>query len=381
MKKIFRIAPIIYLCILVTSCQRQTSPAAKIDSRSEQVPLKWSEQQKQAYEQKLEQEQAPKQDKDQAKDKVEDPYFNGNDKLVSSSGPGTITRNILQDKTGNIWLATWEGIVRYDGKSFINLTNKLGLKRYRAFSLLEDRTGVIWIGTIGAGLYRYDANAATGDQSGFTNLTTENGLVHNDIQCLYEDRKGNIWIGTRDGLSCYDGKTFRNFSTADGIPNADINGIIEDASGKLWFGSRGEAFTFDGKNFTQLMRMGGAPFINVRMVIRDRKDNIWLGGKDGLWWTNGNTFFQVHDHFTGYIFEDSKGNLWTSRSLPKHIYEMAMYRHSVLLLPSSLEQTQQIANPRGQVFGITEDSDGNIWFGTENGAGRYDGDSIHYFNE
>ncbi len=49
-----------------------------------------------------------------------------------------------------------EGIISYDGKQFTNVTENEGLEKFRVFSLLEDRAGTLWFGTIGGGLYRYE---------------------------------------------------------------------------------------------------------------------------------------------------------------------------------------------------------------------------------
>jgi ligand-binding sensor domain-containing protein len=85
-----------------------------------------------------------------------DPYFHEVQRISSKTGPQLITREILQDSQGGFWLATFSGLVRYDGTTFTNVTHQLGLRRYRAFCLLEDQKKNIWVGTIGAGVYRYD---------------------------------------------------------------------------------------------------------------------------------------------------------------------------------------------------------------------------------
>ncbi|MCZ6476656.1 MAG: hypothetical protein O6700_10045, partial [Gammaproteobacteria bacterium] len=58
-----------------------------------------------------------------------DPYFRESAGISSNTGPQVITRNILQDSKGGFWLATWNGVVRYDGTTFTNVTNKEGLRR------------------------------------------------------------------------------------------------------------------------------------------------------------------------------------------------------------------------------------------------------------
>ena len=97
-----------------------------------------------------------------------DPYFVESSGISSNRGPQVITRNVLQDSKGGFWLATWHGVIRFDGTTFTNVTNKEGLRRYRAFSLLEDHQDNIWLGTTGAGLYRYDGET-------YTNFTTKDG--------------------------------------------------------------------------------------------------------------------------------------------------------------------------------------------------------------
>jgi hypothetical protein len=72
-----------------------------------------------------------------------DPSFIIPDDTVSQHGPRNITRNLLTDKNGNIWIASWDGIIRYDGKVFTNMTLKSGLRHYHAFSAFEDRSGIL----------------------------------------------------------------------------------------------------------------------------------------------------------------------------------------------------------------------------------------------
>ncbi|MDB4919162.1 two-component regulator propeller domain-containing protein [Mucilaginibacter sp.] len=138
--------------------------------------------------------------------------------VITSAGPNNITRNIIQDRKGNIWIASWEGIFRYDGKSFTNITSKVSSARF--FSVLEDRKGNFWFGSVGSGVYYYDGKS-------FRNFTTKDGLLNNDVGSIYEDKKGNIWFGVFGGASRYDGKSFRNY-----IINGDA--MNEDSTGKTF---------------------------------------------------------------------------------------------------------------------------------------------------
>jgi len=305
-------------------------------------------------------------------------------KDVSTSGPKLITRNITQDRKGNIWIASWQGIFRYDGKSFTNITSKVSSARY--FSVLEDRKGNSWFGSIGSGVFLYNGKS-------FKNFTTRDGLAGNGVTCIYEDKTGNIWFGTEGGASRYDGKSFRNY-----MMNGGVNSIIEDKTGKFWFGTGGNACIYDGKTFTILTR-DGKPFTNVRSIIEDKKGNIWLGGNDGLWRYNGSTFTNFTRNFVGYIYEDKKGNIWTSSesangqdwglslSDKRRLSGLASVRGQWLLfryegksLSNKKPTVTEITN-KPMIFGILEDDKGSIWFGASDGVYRYDGSTITDFSK
>ena len=122
--------------------------------------------------------------------------------LSTSQEPKGIVRTIKQDKKGNIWITSWEGVFKYDGKTFTNVTRKVSTARF--FSVLEDRKGNFWFASIGSGVYYYDGKT-------FQNFTTKDGLAGNEVTNIYEDKTGAVWFGTGNGASRYDGKSFRNF--------------------------------------------------------------------------------------------------------------------------------------------------------------------------
>ena len=309
--------------------------------------------------------------------------------IITSHGPQSITRNIIQDRKGNIWMASWEGIFRYDGKSFTNITNKVSSARF--FSVLEDRKGNLWFGTIGEGVYRYDPSASlrAGGKS-FKNFTIKEGLLNNEVTCIFEDKKGNIWFGVSGGASCYNGKSFRNFIINNNHMIEDwigrtfpdrqpigVNTIIEDKSGKLWVGTRGDAFIYDGISFTTLRNNEGKAFKNVWGITEDRKGNIWFGD-DGLWRYDGNTFTKLSEKGALSILEDKKGNIWTSSTTAMYNKPWTLSRYDEKSLYSEKLTVTEITSKQ-MIFGILEDYDGNIWFGSGDGVYRYDGKTITDF--
>lgn len=125
-------------------------------------------------------------------------------------GDGWI-RHLLEDRNGTIWSGgRHRGVWRYDGKDFNKFTEKEGI----GSPVLVDQAGNIWFDggekpnsiESNAGLWRYDGHT-------FKNFSTPDGLENYSAWSILEDRSGNIWVGTRNmGLYRYDGKTFTRFS-------------------------------------------------------------------------------------------------------------------------------------------------------------------------
>lgn len=318
-----------------------------------------------------------------SKDKIESEskYF------YTSDSPISIVRNIEQDRNGNLWIASWEGIFRYDGKAFINVTSDLTSSRF--FFVFEDSNGNMWFGSIGSGVYHFNGKSLSTGQAEFQNFTTKDGLLNNDVVSIYEDKAGNIWFGVFGGASRYDGKSFQNYIINENEMNEDltgktfserppyeVNAIIEDKTGKFWFATRGNTFVFDGKAFSSVTHLGKS-FTNVRSIIQDLKGNIWLGGSDGLWRYDGSTYSNITKEFVGYIYEDKKGNIWTS-SKTSQDWALSRYNEKALLNKIAVVPEVILAN-EGMIFGIRESNDGSIWFGTLNGVYRFDGKSVNDF--
>lgn len=304
------------------------------------------------------------------------------DHTSTAQAPSGIVRTVKKDRKGNIWIASWKGVFRYDGKSFRNLTDEVSNARF--FSVLEDKKGNFWLSSIGSGVYYYDGKS-------FRNFTTKDGLAGNRVTEIYEDKAGYIWFCTEAGPSRYDGKSFKNFTTKDGLPSNNVNWIMEDRTGKLWFGTGNYAFVCVDKTYTILMHEG-KPFKNVRSIIEDKNGNIWFGGNDGLWRYDDTTFTNYSYQFVGYIYEDKSGNIWTSSDSVvnrdfKHVSQpptqtkswiLSRYNSKSLSDPSMSPDI--IRSGEAMIFGMTEANDGSIWFGTLNGVHRYDGNSFTDFN-
>ena len=308
---------------------------------------------------------------------------------IKDIGPNIMVRNIKKGRNGTILIAgpnnsSFGDVFRYDGKSFTNLTSKIGQHKFQ--DVLEDRRGNSWFASSDSGVY-YDNGKS------FQHFTTTEGLAHNTVNSIYEDKAGIIWFGTGGGVSRYDGKSFRNL-TSPNAPlfykkrhwNNEINTILEDKTGKLWVGTRGDAFVYDGKKFTTLTYKG-EPFLGVSAILEDRKGTIWLSGFNGfkvsqtggLWRYDGSTFTKVSERGAYAIIEDKKGNIWTTGPVnPANWTVQALSRYDAKSLYSNKPTVTEIMSGKA-FYGISEANDGSIWFGDATGVYRYDGKTITDF--
>ena len=291
--------------------------------------------------------------------------------LAASKVPMSMVRNVKQARNGDILIASYLGVFRYDGTSFTNLTSKIISPRFASFlDVLEDRKGNLWFASKDSGIYHLPAG-----ETSFQHFTTKDGLASNMALHIYEDRIGNIWFGA----SRYDGKSFRNFTTKDGFPSDNIRLLLEDKTGKLWFGAQGEnMFVYDGKTFAVLKNKDGKVFNNVWSIIEDRKGNIWFGS-DGLWRYDGNTFTKVSQRGVYAIIEDKIGNIWTTGEVKFYGNVWALSRYDAKSLYNENPTVTEIMSQSGMLLGILEDAKGNIWFGSGGGVYRYDGKTITDF--
>lgn len=303
--------------------------------------------------------------------------------IISPDAPKVTSRTIIQDKNGHIWIAAFNGVFKYDGKSFTNIAGHL--TSYRFSSVLEDRQGNFWFATMGAGAYHYDGNS-------FEHYTTKEGLLNDEIQFMYKDKGGDVWFGVNGGVSRYNGKTFRNYVlngnsiTEDTTgrsfgftrPSHEVTSIIEDRRGRIWLGTRDHSFVYDGETFTSLVH-NNEPLTNIRTLIESRNGDIWLGGQHGLWRYDGVSYHKVAEDPVLYIFEDSDGNIWKSSQSNYGASRWTLSRYD----SRSLSDVKAIATEilsRPIIWGIFQDNDGSMWIAAD-GVLRYDGKSVvHYKN-
>lgn len=276
------------------------------------------------------------------------------DRIAKEQGliPGNVN-DILQDSTGFIWMATENGLCRYDGYNFVYYKNEVNdansLSYNHVFSLLKDKNEVIWVGTLGGGLnkfnsktgkfkrYIYDPNNPKSISSdiifkvykdskkriwistlgGGLNLFDPvkesffhfshskgdtNSISSNMVSALYEDKAKNLWVGTFDGMNLFieAEKKFIHYKNNPldkySLSHNQVMEFLEDEKGQFWvatFGGGVDLFDRVKKKFYSIKSDENFPIkpdnLNVRKLFED-EESIWVGTYSGLFKFDKNTF-------------------------------------------------------------------------------------------
>jgi streptogramin lyase len=292
--------------------------------------------------------------------------------------PGDAVSSIVEDREGFLWFGALGGLVRWDPNKegsveadstelpLVTYTVKEGLTNNAVRSLLEDRAGNLWVGTIGA-VSRYNRQSIT--------FTTQDGLLHDHMsRAAMKDRHGHLWFGTwGGGVLRYDGDTFTTFSEQHKLGDTII-GVTQDRHGHMWFTGSG-LVCYDGDTFTRFTTKDGLLIDRTAHVAEDRAGDLWISSDQGTIRYDGHTFI-VFTEADGLkpsfkLLAAQNGHVWFTHSgIGASRYNGHTFDHF----------TQKDGLAEGSIRAIYEDRDGHIWFGSNgDGVSRYDGSGFETF--
>ncbi|MGN6478487.1 MAG: ligand-binding sensor domain-containing protein, partial [Flavipsychrobacter sp.] len=196
---------------------------------------------------------------------------------------------------------------------FYNLNVENGLIQSQAKSIVQDRFGHLWIGTIG-GLSRYDGKT-------FVNYTVRDGMTDNTVDALAVDDKGNIWIGTPKGITQYDGRSFRHFVfQSPENPNANAVSSIKSDADKIWCIAGNRLYTIANGKSNAFKIPGSTDSVTT---LLPEKNGLWIANTRGtIYHHTGKkwdslAFNEPQLKGTPYIsaiFRDSRQRIWLATS-------------------------------------------------------------------
>ena len=137
---------------------------------------------------------------------------------------GDISCSLFEDREGNIWVATTEGLDRFRELPVTTMSAKQGLSSDATLSVLAATDGSIWVAAQ-SGLTRWKNGQATV-------FDTARGLPHDRSQSLFQDDRGRIWVFTDGGLAYLTNND--RFVGVPGVPSKEVFSMIGDRAGGLW---------------------------------------------------------------------------------------------------------------------------------------------------
>ena len=300
---------------------------------------------------------------------------------------------IFQDKKGNYWIAAKNGLFNMDiNKKNTKIfhhepKNKNSLSSDNIRNIIEDKFGILWIGTEDGGLNKYDRKTNT--FSVYKNIPNDkNSISGNSIKALKEDSDGRLWIGTIYALDLYDPKVdkfihYKNdYLNPESLSDDYINCIYEDKSRTLWFGTwswglnKYSKYKNKFKHIRKEWQDKNTLTDNyITSIYEDRDENLWIGAYEGLNRYNKKTgIFYNYDIIQENkkirnsilsIIDFTPGNilLGTFTGVKKLGISSEKITHFFPVVNSS-EYAHYVINS------MVNDEDGSQWIGTES-AGLY----------
>jgi signal transduction histidine kinase/ligand-binding sensor domain-containing protein len=305
--------------------------------------------------------------------------------------PQNVVTAVIQARDGYIWLATLDGLVRFDGVRFtiFNRNNSPGIRGNRFITLYGAADGAIWAGTDGASVTRF-ANGV------FTTYTTQDGLPNGEVNGLTGDATGNVWVLAAGQIVLWNGTGFRPavlpgltapffrsvwnpqlfWASERGVLHRFANGVLsvrplptalhglsnglfaEDATGSLWMGTVDERIAQVSGSTVRFddVRDLDADTPAQKTTYRDRAGKEWplilTRALTRIWTLPGTRETTVTSNA---MLEDREGNIWIAAN-GQGLYRIRRPRVTVHSRAQGLLGRN--------VYAVHMDRSGGVWLGT-----------------
>ncbi len=286
---------------------------------------------------------------------------------------------LLRDRDGSLWIGTQDrGLFHVHGGRLDVLAQSDGLSGDDILELFEDREGNVWVST-GNGLDRFRDFAVP-------TISVKQGLSAAFVGSVLSAKDGSVWLGTSGGLNrwkngqitIYHPRRGRPLTrpaersevhdvTDSGVPEAG-GSLFQDGRGRIWVFTYREIAYFQNGRFTPVSSIPGAA---VQSVAGDSAGNLWISNVDhGLfhlvegnlveripWATLGRT-----DFASSISTDPAQGGVW-----------LGFYQGGLAYFgDGQVRATYKVADGlgKGVVVDLQVDKDGALWAATEGGLSR-----------
>ena len=335
-------------------------------------------------------------------DRMKDVFIRYNEKTVGKEGLyGEYHHQIIQDRTGILWAATYNGGVNkiiFNTKGIDHVIPSEGISSSSSarniWLMVKDKNDNLWCGT-NDGLYAYNLKT---NQSKVFKENKE--TTFNLILAVHIDAQGQLWAGYDGNLVVYDPKSLdgiwqneklssfylSRLQDENPFPNVTPSCFFEDReNGRMWVGTYGQGVYQVGlkglpekvtyKTFKNVKDKQLLPSNLINTIVVDSKGTLWFATDGGLcyWDEKKRTFipfpFPLHDNRRGHLtvdvlYIDEDDIFWFGNQTGLYAYNLET--------DELLQYTTSDGLPNNKVYSIEADHKGNLWMGTNRGIAKFD---------
>lgn len=311
---------------------------------------------------------------------------------------------LYEDSQGNLWISTWDegksfGLTRYRDGNFYDET-KNGFPGQTVLAICDDRNGDVWFGTLN-GLVRYY-------EGQFRTYTTKDGLAGNTVRAIVKDKSGRLWVGTNSGLDIFNGDRFKPYDDKSRFLMNGVNALVVESTGSLLVGTphglvriisstdaklvldatisklyaapKGNSWAVTNTDLYEvepeaIRHFGvkeGIPAGRINIVLQDRSGSLWVSPMgNGLCRISDDNSNKKADCYTTKdglsdntilaLYEDREGGLWAGSLVDG----LTLFTDSAITM---------LPVPQGNVLvtSVSEGKEGALWVGTPLGLVKLD---------
>lgn len=272
--------------------------------------------------------------------------------------------HLLAARSGGFWITTATRVLKFTEGNEPQELARLP-ERVTVRTMLEDRTGALWIGTGESGMLRL-----------WENDLERVSVSHPEISAIAEDREGNLWVGTAGGgLNLLRPRAVNTISTKSGLPFESVRSVCRDEDGYIWAVlQNGSVARGRGTQWSALTRADGWPGGSATCVVPAQGGGVWIGthvrglrrwqaGKVKEWGQRDG----LPNPNVRSLLQATNGDLWIATESPNGLHVFRNGEFHELQIPP------RVRSIRALVEGVG----GTIWAGSSDGQIlRVQGDAV-----
>ncbi len=274
--------------------------------------------------------------------------------------PGNEIQDIIKTSDGYIWIATLDGLVRYDGVKFDYFDQAFnGLTTNREIlSLFQDQDKNLWIGTNRGGIIKYD-------QVSFEIILEETQSQKAGITSFAQTSDGIIWVGGLEGLAKIENGIYKKLESFPSLINLSVNNLYVDSDDNLWITALNAGLIKKSYDYIkQFTRKDGLISNTIFAVHEDKFNQLWVGTDKGIMrvykgeYINISLKHNLPNVKINTFLEDERGNIYAGSNAGVFRFfndEVSRYKEVDGL-------------PHNEVTSLLDDKEGGIWIGTRRGG-------------